>query len=171
MKTMMLLSLLWSMAAIAQPPRMSDADASFYGINPCQHDPCVVSVIYTISFCAPGISCRPVRVHQFEYKHLRDCIDQANTIEPMGGFGWYECKVNTVSQQLTVLKPKTSASIASPNPSIAPSFDHIPYVLMRCHRNTCERVSSVDSVSELACETSKALLESTESTTYRCVKR
>jgi hypothetical protein len=86
-------------AAPQELPHMSSADASFYGIAPCVHDPCVTFVLYTISFCATGYPCHSVRFRAFEYASARDCAEQVSRMTPINGVGWYKCEPQVVSQQ------------------------------------------------------------------------
>lgn len=84
-------------------PRMSAADARFYGIAPCVHDPCVTFPLYTIFFCADGVPCHPLHVKQFESTSANECDEMVSRLSavstPAGGIGWYECEPQIVSQQ------------------------------------------------------------------------
>jgi hypothetical protein len=80
-------------------PHMSPADARFYGIAPCVHDPCVNFILYTISFCDTGSPCRTVRFRAFEYTSASDCAAQVSRMTPINNIGWYKCDPQIVSQQ------------------------------------------------------------------------
>jgi hypothetical protein len=86
------------------------------------------------------------------------------TTQPGASKTWFECEQRPTSQWQTVQAP------SQPDTSGAAPFKRVPYVLRHCVDAQCKD-SSVTSVSEKACETSKRLVAEYDSSgSYECVK-